>query len=30
MPDRVSVKAVAMDCTKRYEDLVREFFTIGR
>lgn len=26
MPERGNVKAVAMDCTKRYKDMVREFF----
>lgn len=26
MPGRENVKAVAMDCTKRYKDMVREFF----
>jgi len=26
MPDKGNVKAVAMDCTKRYKDMVHEFF----
>lgn len=30
MPERRNVKAVAMDCTKRYKDMVHEFFPQAR
>lgn len=30
MPNRENVKAVAMDCTKRYKDLVHEFFPAAK
>lgn len=30
MPDRGNIKAVAMDCTKRYKDMAHEFFPQAR